>query len=493
MPFTISHAGFVLPLKGILSAHVLCGLVIGSIVPDFGYFVREFGVASFAHTFAGALCFSLPVGLAVYLLVCLSFRRIAGTLPKPHSSFLMSWGLAKPGGKQNLHGIMLAIFVGSLSHNFVDSFTHESGAGVAMFTTLSKEAFVLGGEPLHIFRILQYSGSALGMAMILAAYWFGMIRHCRASRCRVWQDFRSWLVLIVLTSASLLVAAALNSEFFPRELDFHAFRVFGFKFLITWLPVIGMAFLCYVIMHLRTPTSEQMARQSTAISESKSFSVAQALSRSRRRAFGSRTLDFIGKAIAWCRCCKGEFGFWLLHCLISILPYLAFAVSMGSGKPLTTTALPILTAVVLFAAGCTLIAMRWGGFAKSRSLFPRALRIILRIRMALVAALLAGVGVSSLGVEVSRLLTVLGAPDIMCVVVAGNIYERFADNVSISGNATLTLLHPFLSMFAGTAILALVWSTAFLALSLLTMIPLRIYENVRHRRRIRSLRGSGHL
>jgi Domain of unknown function (DUF4184) len=271
MPFTISHAGFVLPLKGILSAHLLCGLMIGSVVPDFGYFAREFGMASFAHTVAGAFCVSLPVGLAVYLLVGLSFRRIADTLPNPHSSYLRSWGIDWPCSKRNLLGIMTAIFVGALSHNFVDSFTHESGAAVAMFPALSKEAVYFRGEPLHVFRILQYSGSVLGMGMILAAYWLGLRRHCRARGCRVWQDCRSWIVLIGLTSVTMLFAAALNAELFPRELDFYAFRVFGFKFLITWLPVFGMAFLCYAILRTPTPNSEQAgAEQPATRPESKS-------------------------------------------------------------------------------------------------------------------------------------------------------------------------------------------------------------------------------
>jgi membrane-bound metal-dependent hydrolase YbcI (DUF457 family) len=167
MPFTLSHAGFVLPLKGILSAQVLCGLMIGSIVPDFGYFIRKFGVASFAHSIAGAFCVSLPIGLAVYMLVHRLFVRIADTLPRPHSSFLRSWGIDRRGSKRNLSGIALAILLGAFSHNFVDSFTHEAGAAVVMLPLLGKVAIMLGGEPLHVFRILQYLGSFVGMAMIV--------------------------------------------------------------------------------------------------------------------------------------------------------------------------------------------------------------------------------------------------------------------------------------------------------------------------------------
>lgn len=255
MPFTISHAGFVFPLKGILPAHVLCGLMIGSIVPDFPYFVREFGVASFAHTVMGAICVSLPVGLAVYLLMSLSFRRIAQALPNPHSVFLASWGIDRLGAKRNLFAVLIAIFLGALSHSFVDSFTHESGAAVSMFPILNQEVMSVDEQPIHVFRLLQYAGSALGMAILVAAYWSGLRRYCRACGSKVWQDPQGWLIVLGLAGVTVLIAVLLNAEFVPRALDFSAFRVFGFKFLITWLPTIGVAFLCFAILRSRSPKS----------------------------------------------------------------------------------------------------------------------------------------------------------------------------------------------------------------------------------------------
>ena len=263
MPFTISHAGFVLPFRRYLPPTVLCGLMTGSIVPDFAYFVREFGVASFAHTVLGATCVSLPVGLAVYLLVSLSFRRIAQALPDPHSNFLMSWGIDRLGGVRTLLAAMVAIFIGALSHNFVDSFTHQSGAAVSMFPALSKEAFSVGGDPIHVFRLLQYLGSAIGMAIIIAAYWFGLSRYCRAKGTRIWQDSRGWLVLIGVIGLTVLLAASLNAEYFPRDLNFYTFRVFGFKFLITWLPIIALAILCLATLFSPRPNSEQGASDNT--------------------------------------------------------------------------------------------------------------------------------------------------------------------------------------------------------------------------------------
>ena len=257
MPFTISHAGFVLPFRRVLPPAILCGLMIGSIVPDFGYFIGEFGIASFAHTVPGALCVSLPVGLTVYLLMRLSCGRIAKVLPSPHSSFIMSWGIDRLVGMRTLLAVAFAIFIGAQSHNFIDSFTHQSGVAVSMFPVLSKEVFSFGGDPFHVFRLLQYLGSAIGMAIIIGAYGFGLSRHCRATDTKIWQDSRRWLVLIGVTGLTIVVAAAINAEYFPRDLDFYAFRVFGFKFLITWLPILGIAILCLATLFSPQSNSEQ--------------------------------------------------------------------------------------------------------------------------------------------------------------------------------------------------------------------------------------------
>ena len=260
MPFTISHAGFVLPFRKFVSPAVLSGLMIGSIVPDFGYFIRKFEVASFAHTFLGALYFSLPVGLAMYLLMRLFFKRIAKVLPIPHSSFLMSWGIDKYIGMRTLFATVVAILVGALFHNFVDSFTHQAGAAVSVFPVLRKEVISFGGDPLHVFRLLQYLGSTIGMVIIICVYWFGLVRHCRATGTRIWQDCRRWLVLIGVTGLTVLVAAALNTEYFPRGFNFYAFRVFGFKFLITWLPIIGLAILSLATIFSPKSTNESIPR-----------------------------------------------------------------------------------------------------------------------------------------------------------------------------------------------------------------------------------------
>lgn len=248
MPFTLSHAGFVIPLRRCLSHQLLLyALMIGSVVPDFGYFIRQFGLASFAHTITGAIVVSVPVGLIVYFASAACFRRIADALPDPHAGFLASLEIDQATRRPSLLAIALAILVGALSHNFVDSFTHESGLAVSMFPALANEVISIRGEAVPVFRILQYSGSALGMVMILGAYGLGLRRYCREQDCAVWQDSRKWMVLVGIAGSTAVMAGILSSGMLAGGVNFYAMRALGFKFLITWLPLFALAFLCLAL------------------------------------------------------------------------------------------------------------------------------------------------------------------------------------------------------------------------------------------------------
>src|ERR1700693_4633907 len=72
MPFTFSHPAIVLPLtlkKIRLSA---TGLIIGSMTPDFEYFIRMRNVSKYSHTYAGLFWFDLPLAL----LLCFIYHTI---------------------------------------------------------------------------------------------------------------------------------------------------------------------------------------------------------------------------------------------------------------------------------------------------------------------------------------------------------------------------------------------------------------------------------
>ena len=69
MPFTISHAAAVLPLRGFAKFPLpLAALMIGSLSPDLAYFLPgELGRVE-THSFAGLFWFCWPVSIGLWLL-----------------------------------------------------------------------------------------------------------------------------------------------------------------------------------------------------------------------------------------------------------------------------------------------------------------------------------------------------------------------------------------------------------------------------------------
>ena len=64
MPFTFSHPAIILPLNYLSKKWFsITGLVIGSLSPDFEYFIRMKIESNYSHTFWGIFYFDLPLGI----------------------------------------------------------------------------------------------------------------------------------------------------------------------------------------------------------------------------------------------------------------------------------------------------------------------------------------------------------------------------------------------------------------------------------------------
>lgn len=93
MPWTFAHPAAVVFLRraGPLS---FAGLVAGSMVPDIGYYVGRFDLASAAHRPLGLLTVCLPAGLVLVALLRVGHRPVAWLMPQPHRGALLSLPLA---------------------------------------------------------------------------------------------------------------------------------------------------------------------------------------------------------------------------------------------------------------------------------------------------------------------------------------------------------------------------------------------------------------
>ena len=64
MPFTFSHPAIVLPLTYLPKKwYSLSALIVGSMTPDFEYFIRMKDYSKYSHTWGGIFWFDVPLGL----------------------------------------------------------------------------------------------------------------------------------------------------------------------------------------------------------------------------------------------------------------------------------------------------------------------------------------------------------------------------------------------------------------------------------------------
>ena len=165
MPFTASHTALVLPFvkRSIFSAS---GLIIGSMIPDFEFFLRMESHGPYMHSWLGILYLNIPLAVA-FLMMYHNWVRNPMIMALPHyfekrfSVFLtFDWNEYV---KRNGFKIVYSIVFGNLTHLFWDAFTHFDGFFVERMPFFEE---MYWGIPLY--HILQYVCSALGAIFILA-------------------------------------------------------------------------------------------------------------------------------------------------------------------------------------------------------------------------------------------------------------------------------------------------------------------------------------
>jgi Domain of unknown function (DUF4184) len=167
MPFTGSHPMAVLPLLWRrLHLDATC-LVIGSMSPDFEYFVHGELTGTFAHTLRGLALFCVPMTLATAAVYHVLVKPVAVAVAPAwlrREAALAPW--QERWGAWVIASVVISAAIGAFSHLVWDSFTHANGWGVAHFPVLHRlyDVPVIGTLALH--RVLQHVCSVIGLAVV---------------------------------------------------------------------------------------------------------------------------------------------------------------------------------------------------------------------------------------------------------------------------------------------------------------------------------------
>ncbi len=201
MPFTFAHPAIVLPLAK-LSKRWLSptGLIIGSITPDFEYFIRMRVKSVYSHTLPALFWFDLPLGILLTF-VYLAFIRegLIAHLPSQLNRRFSKYGRV-PVKKTLLYtvSIFLSVLIGAASHLLWDAFTHPHGYFVQLMPILSIGVHA-GRHYIYVYKLLQHGSTFAGLAF-MAYVIYKLPKEKQTKAAHIWGYWVTILIIVVFTT-----------------------------------------------------------------------------------------------------------------------------------------------------------------------------------------------------------------------------------------------------------------------------------------------------
>lgn len=207
MPFTFSHPAIVLPLTKARLKLSATGLIVGSMVPDFEYFIRMTDTSKYSHTLSGIFWFDVPLALVV----CFTFHIVVrnalfDNLPsflKDRFSvykrfdwsgyFLKNWAI-----------VLVSIIIGAASHIVWDRAVHNTMFYVnqADLSTMTK----IGKVNLAGYKFLQLTSTIVGGLVVI----YSIFSLKRIHQAEKGIDYRYWTLFWLITLSFIVLRFSKN-------------------------------------------------------------------------------------------------------------------------------------------------------------------------------------------------------------------------------------------------------------------------------------------
>jgi hypothetical protein len=189
------------------SGLILSALVIGTMAPDFEYFVRLAPGGGWGHTIPGAFGLSLPFGLAVLWLFH-NFAKAPAVALLPDGMQRRLGPALEPFrflGLRRLLLIVLSLLTGIATHLVWDAFTHSHSWVYHHVAILHRQVPIPWFHPMPLSTSLQFFSSLAGV-FIVCLWVYGWYRNTPPDPkpLRIfWTTAHRTLVLAVMFAVSL--------------------------------------------------------------------------------------------------------------------------------------------------------------------------------------------------------------------------------------------------------------------------------------------------
>jgi hypothetical protein len=224
MPYPFAHPAAVLPLARPLGRFAVpSALAIGSMAPDFWYFVPLLERGE-SHSLAGLAWFCLPAGLLAYALFHLLLKQPLIALASPRLGCFTPAGLPQVPWR----AVIVSLMVGALTHLAWDALTHSYD------------------EAAQRHNWLQHASTAFG-TMVLGWWSWRKLRLVPAAPGPLSPLARASIVLALLGAGAL--AAWVAAE--PPAADLLALRQFLRTGGFAAVQALSVALLVYCLLFQR--------------------------------------------------------------------------------------------------------------------------------------------------------------------------------------------------------------------------------------------------
>jgi hypothetical protein len=252
MPFTVSHAAAVLPLRR--TRLPWSALVIGSFGPDFEYFLRINNTSRAWHYYPDVLLLCLPFTIFAYYL-------FHGLIKAPVTELLPE-GLQRRIGLEDAYPrsvgafafMFAAIGIGIASHLAWDAVTHAYSWPWRHWAVLRKllyqshfTGYVYG------FELAQTMSTALGLMIVLLFFWIWYRSTPAINERRGFSALTRWTICAVFVMVALVAGEhTARLRMHPKDFDFPQLLVISSMSWFMW-EVVGYS----VIMKIRGRSTDR--------------------------------------------------------------------------------------------------------------------------------------------------------------------------------------------------------------------------------------------
>ncbi len=199
MPFTFSHPAAVLPAKFLPKKMVsMTALIVGSMAPDFEYYIRMKALHKYGHSWVGLFWFDLPIAFVICFIYHRFVRdRLIDNLPGfLHKRLKRYIGFDWNGYvNRNFWVVVFCLIIGITTHLIWDEVTHGSGFVASIIPWLK-----VNRENQMRFYALQEISSLLGFAMVC----FALLKIPKDESIASKSIYKYWLAFM---SIALIISA----------------------------------------------------------------------------------------------------------------------------------------------------------------------------------------------------------------------------------------------------------------------------------------------